>query len=57
MGNESGEEVGAAPVEALRGILSSTGWSADALSAVRFTGCADPVLPTLFGSELPEARQ
>jgi crotonobetainyl-CoA:carnitine CoA-transferase CaiB-like acyl-CoA transferase len=36
------------PLDALRSILPHAGWSADRAAAVRFTGDADPILPTPF---------
>ena len=36
------------PLDVLRTILPSTGWPADQTDRVRFTGGADPVLPTPF---------
>jgi crotonobetainyl-CoA:carnitine CoA-transferase CaiB-like acyl-CoA transferase len=36
------------PLDVLRTILPSTGWPADQTDRVRFTGGADPILPTPF---------
>jgi crotonobetainyl-CoA:carnitine CoA-transferase CaiB-like acyl-CoA transferase len=36
------------PYDALRSILPATGWSADRLDTVKFTGDTDPILPTPF---------